>query len=114
MPPRSTPLTNRGPKSLRIQSKLSRPFSSTPSSKATLAVPPTAKELLKQMGQRKSRKVEMQKISNNKLPEDVGIIEQTFIRPPNREMPRLFSSKWKTRLKVEWLWVKTRALNFAS
>ena len=73
-----------------------------------------SKEQLQQMASRKSKKVEMKNLPDSKIPNDVGLIPQTFIRPPNRDMPRLFSSKWKSRLKLELLWIKTRIQNFGS
>jgi len=75
-------------------------------------VQPDPQDLVKRMESRKSRKVQMKAMSGSKVPDDVGLIPQTFIRPPSREMPRLFGSKWKSRLKLEWLWVWTRVQNF--
>jgi hypothetical protein len=77
-------------------------------------LPPNAKDALKRVGSKRSRKVEMKRMSASKIPDDLGIIQQTFIRPPNRDMPRLFGKKWKSRLKVEWFWIKTRLMNFGS
>ncbi len=75
----------------------------------------TPKDLIERMlGDKKSRKVEMKGMSGSQIPDDLGIIRQTFIRPPNSEMPRLFGSTWKTRLKLELLWARTRVQNFAS
>jgi hypothetical protein len=110
----SSPLFNRCPQCLHIRPKLSRQLSSTPCRKAMNASPPNPKEALKPMGSRRSRKVEMKRMSASKIPDDLGIIQQTFIRPPNRDMPRLFSKKWKSRLKMEWFWIKTRLMNFGS
>ena len=63
---------------------------------------------------KKSRRVEMKNVPQHRMPDDVGILPETFIRPPSREMPRLLGSEWKKRLKLEWLWVKTRVQNFGS
>lgn len=63
---------------------------------------------------KKSRSVAIKEMPVDQISDDVGLLSQTFIRPPNREMPGLFSRKWKWRLKFEWLWIKTRALNFMS
>ena len=75
----------------------------------------TPKESIQRMLEnRKSRRVEMKGVSGSRIPDDIGIIPQTFIRPSNSEMPRLFGSTWKTRLKLEWLWARTRAENFGT
>lgn len=68
----------------------------------------------RQLENKKSRRVEMKDMSGSRIPGDIGIIPQTFVRPPNSEMPRLFGSTWKTRLKLEWLWIRTRVENFGS
>lgn len=105
---------NRCPQCLHIQYNVSRHFSSTPSAKAMRVAQPNKKTMLDGMKSRKSRRVEMKNMSPSKIPDDVGIIQQTFIRPPNRDLPRLFSDKWKSRLKLELLWARTRAQNFGS
>ncbi len=107
-------ITTRCRQCLLIGSQPSRHFSSTPSAKV-LQLMRTPKDLMQRMtADKKSRKVKMKGVSGSQIPDDLGIISQTFIRPPNSEMPRLFGSTWKTRLKLEWLWAKTRVQNFSS
>lgn len=109
----SASLLNRCPGCLRLGYHPSRPFSSASSRQATM-VTPAAKEIKMGLENRRSRKVEMKRMPASKIPTDVGLLPQTFIRPANRHMPRLFSATWKQRLRLEILWVRTRFQNFAS
>lgn len=109
-------LIHRCPLCLRLGYNPSRPFSCKPYNNAMNATrsPNVDKDLAGYMKKKKSRVVEMKQISGSKIPDDVGVLSHTLIRPPNRDMPRLFGKTWKLRLKVEWWWLKTRVLNFGS
>jgi hypothetical protein len=110
-----SPLLNYCPHCLPTPSKLSRLFSSTPSRLKAIAMAQKPSDVANRMLEgRKSRKVEMKNLPQSRIPDDVGLLPETFIRPPSREMPRLLSSEWKRRLKLEWLWVRTRVQNFGS
>jgi hypothetical protein len=112
--PFSLVLLDRCPQCFRIRYSPSRPFSTTLPSMAAPVVSQMPRDSMPRMPPRKSRKVEMKKVSASQVSDDVGLLPQTFIRPPNRDMPKLFSSKWKFRLNLEWFWLRTRAQNFGS
>ncbi|KKK24901.1 hypothetical protein ARAM_000136 [Aspergillus rambellii] len=50
-------------------------------------------------------------LSRAELPQDIGLLPGTFIRPLWRDMPSIFQQPAE-RLKLEWLWVKTGFQNF--
>lgn len=47
------------------------------------------------------------------MPQDLGLLPGTFIRPVWHEMPSIFKQP-RERLRMEWLWWKTRLQNFLS
>jgi hypothetical protein len=106
---------NRCSKCLRLRYQTSRHFrSALPRQGGLLMQQQMPKDLASRMPARKSKKTHMKEMTANQISDDVGLLPQSFIRPPNRDLPRLFSSKWKSRLKVEWLWVRTRLQNLGS
>jgi hypothetical protein len=112
-PVSSSPLLKRCPGCLRLRPSQSRTFSAASTHQAMM-VAQKSQASTKQMETRRSKKMQMKKLTANKIPEDVGLLPQTFIRPPNREMPRLFGAAWTQRLKLELCWVRTRLQNFGS
>ena len=108
----SVPMLNRYPRCHRLRQHQSRPFSSTPTTQA-MPKPHNSTKVANKLQNRKSRMVEMMNLPASKIPEDLGLLPQTFIRPPNRHMPKLFGSAWKARLRSELLWVRTRLQNFS-
>lgn len=113
--PCSPSLLTRCPGCLRHRSNPSRTFSST-STKYVLATAksPTTKDFQGRMPHQRSKRVQMKEMPVSKISDDVGLLPETFIRPPNRDLPALFSDRWKSRLKLEWLWAKSRAQNLGS
>ncbi|KAF7173950.1 hypothetical protein CNMCM5623_006232 [Aspergillus felis] len=50
-------------------------------------------------------------LSRSELPQDIGLLPGTFIRPLWRDMPSIFQQP-KERLQLEWLWLKNAVQNF--
>ncbi|RHZ70526.1 hypothetical protein CDV55_104968 [Aspergillus turcosus] len=58
-----------------------------------------------------SMKTRGRELSRSELPQDIGLLPGTFIRPLWRDMPSIFQQP-KERLRLEWLWLKNAAQNF--
>ncbi|KAL4973769.1 hypothetical protein BDW66DRAFT_141523 [Aspergillus desertorum] len=58
-----------------------------------------------------SMKVRGQGMSRADLPQDIGLLPGTFIKPLWRDMPSIFQQP-KERLQFEWLWLKSWFQNF--
>ncbi|KAL2831232.1 hypothetical protein BDW59DRAFT_158177 [Aspergillus cavernicola] len=52
-------------------------------------------------------------LPRSELPQDIGVLPGTFIRPLWRDLPSIFQQP-KERLRFEWLWVKSGVQNFGS
>ncbi|KAL2866021.1 uncharacterized protein BJX67DRAFT_152350 [Aspergillus lucknowensis] len=52
-------------------------------------------------------------LSRAELPQDIGLLPGTFIRPLWRDLPSIFQQP-NERLRFEWLWLKSGFQNFAS
>ncbi|EAW21928.1 uncharacterized protein NFIA_070990 [Aspergillus fischeri NRRL 181] len=50
-------------------------------------------------------------LSRSELPQDIGLLPGTFIRPLWKDMPSIFQQP-KERLQLEWLWLKNAVQNF--
>lgn len=50
-------------------------------------------------------------LSRADLPQDIGLLPGTFIRPLWRDMPSIFEHP-QERLRMEWLWIKSAFQNF--
>ncbi|KAL4786465.1 hypothetical protein BJX76DRAFT_346293 [Aspergillus varians] len=68
----------------------------------TLSVKQPAQPSMKSRGQNMSR---------SELPQDIGLIPGTFIRPLWRDLPSIFQQPTE-RLHFEWLWLKSWFQNF--
>ncbi|KAE8151926.1 hypothetical protein BDV25DRAFT_128415 [Aspergillus avenaceus] len=60
-----------------------------------------------------SMKTRGKTMSRHDLPQDLGVLPGTFIKPRWRELPSIFQFP-RERLQFEWLWIKTGFMNFAS
>ncbi|KAK1141635.1 hypothetical protein N8T08_008899 [Aspergillus melleus] len=58
-----------------------------------------------------SMKTRGHELNRADLPQDIGLLPGTFIRPLWRDMPSIFQQPYE-RLRMEWLWMKTGAQNF--
>ncbi|KAL4805479.1 hypothetical protein BDV18DRAFT_161131 [Aspergillus unguis] len=58
-----------------------------------------------------SMKARGQTLSRAELPQDIGLLPGTFIKPTMRDLPSIFQQP-KERLHFEWLWVKSWFQNF--
>ncbi|KAL6233552.1 hypothetical protein BDW75DRAFT_185315 [Aspergillus navahoensis] len=58
-----------------------------------------------------SMRVRGQGMSRADLPQDIGLLPGTFIKPLWRDMPSIFQQP-KERLQFEWLWLKSWFQNF--
>ncbi|KAL1995482.1 hypothetical protein VTN49DRAFT_1669 [Thermomyces lanuginosus] len=97
-------------------------FSSTPVSSAPCrAFSQTAAPQLKGIPQsisvkspaEPSMRTRFRDLRASTVPQDLGLLPGTFIRPVWHEMPSIFKQP-RERLRMEWLWWKTRLQNFLS
>lgn len=51
-------------------------------------------------------------MKKSEIPNDVGVIPRTYIRPTWGEGPPLFSSKWRQRLLMDWVALKQNVTDF--
>jgi hypothetical protein len=70
------------------------------------------KNIMKSLPPQQGMRSRMKNLSRQEIPNDLGILPQTLIRPPPQDLPKLLSADWKRRIKFEWLWTKTRFQNF--
>lgn len=56
-------------------------------------------------------KTRTRNMMNIQLPNDIGVMPGTFIRPPWKDLPSVFENP-KDRWLMEWTWLKTRVQNF--
>lgn len=96
------------------QSKQARCFTTSRSTMATAGSAQMPKNIMKSMQPQQSMRSRMKSAKPQELPNDLGLLPQTLILPPNKQLPKLFSGQWKKRLQVEWLWTRTRVQNFFS
>ena len=45
---------------------------------------------------------QMSKMKKSDLPTDLGLLPDTLIKPPSKDLPSIFSDQWKKRLRIEW------------
>ncbi|KAL2816909.1 hypothetical protein BJX63DRAFT_429963 [Aspergillus granulosus] len=60
-----------------------------------------------------SMKARGMNVSRSELPQDIGMLPGTFVRPLWRDLPSIFTHP-KERLHFEWLWLKSGFQNFLS
>ena len=70
------------------------------------------KNMMAQMPPQQGIRSRMKDLGRQEIPNDLGLMPMTLIRPPGKDLPSLFGADWKYRIKFEWLWVKTRFQNF--
>ena len=58
-----------------------------------------------------SMKTRGNQMSRAEMPQDLGLLPGTFIRPLWRDMPSIFQLP-RERLQLEWLWIKQGVQNF--
>ncbi|RDW86159.1 uncharacterized protein DSM5745_02801 [Aspergillus mulundensis] len=58
-----------------------------------------------------SMKIRTSEMSRTELPQDIGLLPGTFIKPLWRDLPSIFKQP-KERLQFEWLWLKSWFQNF--
>lgn len=58
-----------------------------------------------------SMKTRGNQMSKAEMPQDLGLLPGTFIRPLWRDMPSIFQLP-RERLQLEWLWIKQGVQNF--
>jgi protein MBA1 len=56
-------------------------------------------------------KVRSKDLLAGQLPNDIGLLPGTFVRPLWRDMPSVFD-KPRDRLQMEWTWIKAWFQNF--
>ncbi|PYH98735.1 hypothetical protein BO71DRAFT_394898 [Aspergillus ellipticus CBS 707.79] len=110
---KTTPLATLYPKpvsgsAIAIATPPCRHFSQSSQRPAMRAMPQTL--AMKQPAQ-PSMKTRSREISRADLPQDIGLLPGTFIRPLWRDMPSLFAQP-QERLRMEWLWIKSGFQNF--
>lgn len=50
-------------------------------------------------------------MSKSEMPQDLGLLPGTFVRPLWRDMPSVFQLP-RERMQLEWLWIKQAFQNF--
>ncbi|KAJ5397136.1 hypothetical protein N7509_005249 [Penicillium cosmopolitanum] len=60
-----------------------------------------------------SMKVRSKDLLANQLPNDIGLLPGTFVRPLWRDLPSVFDTP-RDRLQMEWTWIKAWFQNFMS
>ncbi|KAJ5110921.1 hypothetical protein N7532_001456 [Penicillium argentinense] len=60
-----------------------------------------------------SMKVRSKDLLMGQLPNDIGLLPGTFVRPLWRDMPSIFNEP-RDRLMMEWTWIKSAFQNFLS
>ncbi len=89
-----------------------RPFSHNPERSAAIGTPQLIRpKAPAQMSMRNVVKASVSGANRDMMPDDIGILPGTFIRPVWKNMPSIF---WhpKQRLQMEWLSLKMRVQNF--
>lgn len=89
-----------------------RSFTTSRSALAVTAQSQMPKNIMKQMPPQQGMRSRMKNLSRQEIPNDLGLMPQTLIRPPRQDLPKFFSADWKQRIKFEWLWTRTRFQNF--
>lgn len=89
-----------------------RSFSTSRSARAVTAETQMPKNIMKQVTAQQGMRSRMKNMSRQEIPNDLGLLPRTLIRPPAQDLPKLFGADWKQRLKFEWLWIRTRFQNF--
>ncbi|EEP75617.1 predicted protein [Uncinocarpus reesii 1704] len=94
---------------------LLRPFSSSRNQHAGMqgGVQAIKPRIPPQMSMKNRVKQSMSGASREMLPDDVGLLPGTFIRPVWRNMPSIFKDP-KLRLRMEWMTLKMKVMNFIS
>lgn len=64
---------------------------------------------------RLARKSGMSSMQTSKVEDDIGLIPHLYVRPPSHDLPPWLNRRtWWKRVRLEWVWVKTRCQNYAS
>lgn len=95
-----------------ITCRHARSFTTSKPACAVTAQSQMPKSIVKQMPAQQGMRSRMKNLSRNEIPNDLGLMPQTLIRPPRQALPKLFSADWKQRLQFEWTWTRTRFQNF--
>ena len=94
---------------------ISRPFSNTSSANYAHAkgnMKTIAPRIPAEMSMRNRVKDAMSGASRENIPDDIGLLPGTFIRPVWKHMPSIFKEP-KQRWRMEWMWFKMKMQNFA-
>ena len=95
-----------------VQSNGNRSFTMSRPSHAAAGTTQMPRNIMKQMPSQQSMRSRLKTVGRQDIPDDLGLMPQTFIRPSYGTLPALFGGDWKKRLQIEWLWTKTRFQNF--
>jgi len=60
------------------------------------------RELGKQMMKQRSMQSQMSKLRGSDIPSDMGVLPDTLLKPESKDLPSLFSSQYRKRLRIEW------------
>ncbi|KAK2758068.1 hypothetical protein FQN54_004475 [Arachnomyces sp. PD_36] len=101
------PSTSPTPSTCQLQ--LRRPFSHTPAHRA--APMGTTQTVTPKVPAQQSNRSRMKTMTAKDIPSDIGLLPGTFIRPTGDNMPSIFQEP-SDRLRMEWLYWKTKVLNF--
>ena len=91
-----------------------RHFTTSKPARAVVGKPMIPKGMAGQMPAQQGLKSRMKTVQMGQIPNDLGLMPQTLIRPSSKRLPKLFSSSWKEKLRFEWFWTRTRFQNIFS
>jgi hypothetical protein len=95
-----------------VLSRHARSFTTSRPALALAGQSQMPKNIMKSLPPQQGMRSRMKNLSRQEIPNDLGILPQTLIRPPSQDLPKLLGADWKRRMKFEWLWTKTRFQNF--
>lgn len=88
----------------------SRPFSSSRHHAAKMGTQTLKPRVPAQMSMKNRVKETMSGANREMIPDDVGLLPGTFIKPTWQNMPSILKDP-KQRLRMEWISIKTRFMN---
>lgn len=100
---------NSAPASIAAKSCQCRSFSQTPITQR--GMPGMPQNVSIRQPPQPSMKTKGREMSKADLPQDLGLLPGTFVRPLWRDLPSIFQLP-RERLQMEWLWLKSWAQNF--
>lgn len=64
------------------------------------------------MGKEKTMQSKIREASGADVPDDLGFIPDTIVKPVGKELPSLLSRKYMKRVRIEWAYFQQKARDF--